>query len=88
MKASGSRVLSIAMLVFFAIGATMGWLVISGVARGETRLPLKQAYLRRPVSRVQEPAMFWLAVGVYAAVGVGALTLGALALRERVRLRR
>jgi len=52
--------------------------VTSGVARGETYLPLKQATLRRSVSRAQEPVTFWVSIGVYAAMGAGALALGVL----------
>jgi hypothetical protein len=52
------------------------------VTRGETTLPLKQATLRRTVSREQEPATFWLSIGVYAAIGAGALAIGAFLARE------
>jgi hypothetical protein len=78
---TGHRTLMIAVLVFFAVAAVMGWLVATGVARGETRLPLKQASLRRPVSRDSEPAMFWVSIGLYAALGTGALTLSVLGAR-------
>jgi hypothetical protein len=72
----GNRALLVAVLVLFALAAAMGWLVTTGVARGETYLPLKQATLRRTVSRVQEPVTFWVSIGIYAVVGAGALALG------------
>lgn len=74
----GSRALLIAVLVLLVLAGAMGWLVTSGVARGETYLPLKQATLRRSVSRAQEPVTFWMSIGVYAAIGAGALALGVL----------
>lgn len=76
-----NRALLVAVLLFLALSALMGWMAMSGVARGETRLPLKQASLRRTVSRAQEPVTFWMSVGVYAAISAGALTLGVLGLR-------
>lgn len=78
---SGSQALLVAVLVLFGVAVLMGWLTASSVARGETRLPLKQATLRRTVSRAQEPVTFWISIGVYAAIGAGALTLGVFAAR-------
>jgi hypothetical protein len=75
---AGNRALLVAVLVLLVLAAAMGWLVTSGVARGETYLPLKQATLRRTVSREQEPVTFWISIGVYAAIGTGALALGVL----------
>lgn len=77
-----NNALLIALLVLFVIAATMGWLVTTGVARGETRLPLKQSSLRRAVSREHEPVMFWVSISIYAALGGVALTLGVLGIRE------
>jgi hypothetical protein len=79
---SGNRALLIAMVALFALSATMGWLVATGVGRGSTYLPLKQSSLRRAVLREQEPAMFWVSVGIYATIGAGAAVLGLLAIRE------
>jgi len=76
--AAGNRALLVAVLVLLVVAAAMGWLVTSGVARGETYLPLKQATLRRTVSRAQEPVTFWMSIGVYSAIGAGALALGVL----------
>ena len=81
-KRSGSRALLIAVCALFALAALMAWVVTRGVVRGETRLPLQRATLRRPVSRAQEPVTFWISIGAYAAVGAGALVLGALGVRE------
>ena len=74
-------------LVMFAIAVVMGWLVTAGVSRGETRLPLKLASLRRPVARDQEPAMFWTSIGIYFGIGAGTLVLGVLGVREARQLR-
>ena len=73
---AGSRALLVVVLVLLMLAATMSWLVARGVARGETYLPLKQATLRRTVSREQEPVTFWISIGLYAAIGAGALSLG------------
>jgi hypothetical protein len=75
---AGSRALLITVVVLLVLAAAMGWLVTSGVARGETYLPLKQATLRRTVSREREPVTFWISIGVYAVIGAGALALGVL----------
>jgi hypothetical protein len=76
------RALLVAVLLLFLLAGSMGWLVTRGVARGETHLPIKGGF-RRTVSRTQEPAMFWVSIGIYATVGTGALALGALGLRAR-----
>jgi hypothetical protein len=83
----GSRALLVAVLLLLAIAAGMMWLVVNGLLQGETVLPIRQAYLRRTLSRLQEPAMFWLAIGLYTSIGVGALTLGVLGVRAWRRLR-
>jgi hypothetical protein len=75
---AGNRALLVAVLVLLLLAAAMSWLVTTGVARGETYLPLKQATLRRIVSREQEPVTYWISIGVYAAIGTGALVLGVL----------
>jgi hypothetical protein len=75
---AGNRALLVAVLVLLMLAAAMGWLVTSGVARGQTYLPLKQASLRRTVSREQEPVTFWISIGMYGAIGAGALVLGVL----------
>ena len=81
-----NRALVIAVLLCFILAGGAGWFVARGVTRGETYLPIKQAYLRRTVLREREPAMFWVSIGVYAAVGAGALVLGVLGVREGRRL--
>jgi hypothetical protein len=78
---SANRTLLGVVVGLFLLAALMGWLVATGVARGETRLPLRQSTLRRPVPRATEPATFWLSIGVYATVGAGALALGVLGAR-------
>jgi hypothetical protein len=83
---AGQRALLVAVLLLFALAGAMGWLVTRGVARGETYYPTKRAYLRRTVSRGQEPTMFWVSIGLYAVVGAGALTLGTLGVRAGRRL--
>lgn len=83
---AGKRALLVAVLLLFAIAGGMGLLVTRGLARGETYLPTKRAFLRRTVSRQQEPGMYWVSIGVYAAIGAATLTLGALGVREGRRL--
>ena len=78
---SENRALLIAMLALLVLAAGMAWLVLSGVARGETYLPIKSAVLRRTVSRENEPAMFWVSTGLYTIIGAGSLVLGVIAAR-------
>lgn len=84
---AGVRALVVAVLLMFALAATMGWLVTRGLASGQTTLPMQRATLRRPVARVDEPVMYWFVIGLYSAVGVGALALGAFGVREGRRSR-
>jgi hypothetical protein len=71
-----------AVLLLFVLSGTMGWLAARGIQRGQTTLPLRRATLRRTVARAEEPAMFWLSIGIYAAISAGALGVGALGVRE------
>ena len=84
---AGTGALLVVVLLLLALAGAMGWLVTRGVVRGETTYPARQAYLRRTVSRQQEPGVFWLSIGVYAVIGSGALTLGVLGARAGLRLR-
>jgi hypothetical protein len=86
-RPSETRALLLAVVLLFALAGAMGWLSARGLARGETYLASKRSFLRRTVSREQEPGLFWLSIGVYAAIGAGALTLGALGVRAGRRLR-
>jgi len=64
----------------------MAWLVKSSIDDGTTILPAKQASVRRSVSRTEEPVMFWVAVGLYAGIGLGSaglLVWGAAQVRRR-----
>jgi len=83
---AGMRALLVAVLLLFALAGTMGWLVTRGVSRGETSYPSQRATLRRPVSRQEEPGMFWVSIGIYATIGAGALTLGLFGARAAWRL--
>lgn len=78
----GRGALLLAVLLLFALAGAMGWVSVRGLSTGVTHLPLRQASLRRPVERQQESATFWLAIGMYSALGIGALTLGLLGARE------
>lgn len=79
-----SRPLLLAVVLLFALAAGAGWLVATGVSRGETRLPIK--HVRRTVSREREPAMFWVSIGVYGVFSAGTLVLGVLGVRAGRRL--
>jgi hypothetical protein len=82
----GMGALFLASVLLLALGAALVWLALSCYVEGEAILPMQRATLRRTVVRAEEPATFWLAVGVYAALGAGAFTLGAFGMRERRRL--
>jgi hypothetical protein len=61
--------------LLLGLAGAMAWLVAEGVATGDTLLPLKQATLRRTVLRDDDPLMFWVSIGIYAVVGLGAAGL-------------
>ena len=77
-----------AIAVLFTITGLMGWFVWRGVTSGETYLPIKNASHRRMVSRLKEPALYWVSIGAYSVAGAGALGLGVWLMREAFRLRR
>lgn len=83
----GMRALLVAVLLLFTLAGAMGWLVVRGASRGEATLPMPRATQRRPVSRAQEPATYWLSMGIYAAIGAGSLALGVLGARAAPRSR-
>lgn len=58
----------IALLIAFAGG--MGWLTAGGISGGTTHLPTNRASRQRSIVRQEEPAMFWLSIGVYCAAGL------------------
>lgn len=58
-------------IVLIGITAGMAWLVISGLNSGSTRFPSKKGAPQRAVLRQQEPVMFYVAIGIYAAIGLG-----------------
>lgn len=76
------RALRLAIGLVLLLAATMGWLVTRSVTRGEAPIPLKRASLQRVVARADEPVMFWVATGLYATFGLGALALGVWGVRE------
>lgn len=58
------------------ISIVMGWLVTSGISSGETYFPAKRSSQQRSVVREQEPATFWMSIGVYSAIGLGSAGVG------------
>lgn len=66
-----------ALVIAILLGVTVGmaWLVTSGLTSGETVYPGKRASQHRGVVRQQEPALFWFAIVLYAAIGVGTFAL-------------
>lgn len=72
-------------VLLLGISTAMGWLVGTGLSRGETYFPSKISSHRRSVSRQQEPVTYWISVGIYAGVGLGALGLAGWILRESLR---
>lgn len=79
--------LLIAVTLLLAVTMSMGWLVGSGLSKGETYFPSKHATQRRVVVRQEEPATFWASLGIYAAIGAGTLGLAAWLVRESIRQR-
>jgi len=83
---SQMRALILAIVLMLGLAGGMGWLVARGVTQDETWFPSKRATQRRMVVRAEEPAMFWVSIGVYAAISAGALGLAAWGAREGWRL--
>jgi hypothetical protein len=86
-RRSQSRALLVAIAIMLGIGGGLGWLVQRSLAKGETYFPAKRASQQRIVRRADEPATFWLSVGIYATLSTGALGLAAWGVREGLRLR-
>lgn len=74
--------LAAVILIMLALAGAMAWFVKTGLERGETFLPLKRPSLKRTVSREKEPATFWLCIGVFSTVGLGAAGFAAWLTRE------
>lgn len=75
------RALVVAIALLLVIACAMGGIVTDGLQRGATWWPAPRATQQRVVSRGDEPASFWLAIGVYALVGGGSAGLALWMLR-------
>lgn len=84
-SASGKerQALLIAIVLVLAISGGMCWLVVSGLTSGDTFWPST----RRSVALSAEPGMYWTAIVVYSAIGLGTLGLGLWGIREGRKLR-
>lgn len=82
----GMRALMLAIMLLLALSGGMLLLVISGLTSGHTTLPIKRATTLRQVTRTDDVALYWVSIGIYTTLGLGALGMGAWALRERKRL--
>ncbi len=78
------RALLLAVVLVLGIAVGMAWLVGNGLRKGETYLPGKRASQQRSVLRSQEPALFWGSIGIYSAIGLGALGLAVWGIRQKV----
>ena len=65
----------LAVTILLALAGGMAWLVYDGVGTGETVFPSKSAAQRRSVLRDDEPILFWVSLGLYASIGLGAVGL-------------
>lgn len=81
----GRRALTVAVLLLLSITIAMAWLVARGIHQGETYFPSKRVSQQRVVTRAEEPATFWLALGLYSVISLGALGLSAWGIREGTR---
>ena len=82
----GMRALLVAIFLMLVVSGGMSWMVATGLTRGVTTLPHKSASARRPVVRAEQPAMYWVAITIYTAVGFGTLAFAVWGVRERRRL--
>ncbi len=74
--------LLLAVVALLAVTAGAGWLANQGIQNGQTRLPVKFGAQRRPIVRVEDPALFWTSIGIYSAAALGTLGLAAWLLKE------
>ncbi len=79
------RGLFIVITLLLILTGWMGWLVKTGLETGVTKLPMKRASLQRPTNRAEEPAMFFVSIGIYSVIGLGSLGLAVWVLRETFR---
>ena len=78
----------LAVILLLALAGGTAWLVYAGVGTGETVFPSKLASQRRSVSRADEPLLFWVSIGLYAAVALGCVALVAWGATQTRRNRR
>jgi len=69
------RALALVLAMLLAFSGWMAWIVKEGIDKGEVRFFAGKGTMRRMVVREKEPVMFHVSVGLYAAVGAGALGL-------------
>jgi hypothetical protein len=82
MSKKSAAALFLVIAILLGVMATMGWLVGSGLSKGETFFPSKRATQRRSVARLQEPVTFWISIGLYSAIGIGSLGFAGWLVRE------
>lgn len=72
-------------VILLSIAGGMAWLVSGGIASGSTHFPSQRPSTRRIVTRQQEPATFWLAIGTYFVLGLGSGAAGLWMIRQACR---
>ena len=82
----GYRALLLAVVLLLALSAAAGGMAWRGVQNGETTLRIPRTSVSRPVQRSEDPAMFWVIIGIFGTVTGVALALGLLAAREAGRM--
>jgi len=76
------RGLLLAIIALLAFAGGMGWLVQSGIRKGETFCPATTGSHRRVVSRSEKPALFWVSIELYSLLGSGTLGLALWSIQE------
>jgi hypothetical protein len=84
-RQSQARALLVFIVIMLGIAGGTGWLLTRGLAHGETWFPSKRISNSRVVDRVQEPVMFWTAVGLYGVLCCGAAGFAVWLVREGMR---
>lgn len=64
-RTSQARALLVYVIAMLAVAGGTGWLVVRGLTQGKTGLPAKGASFHQVVDRDRDPAIFWMAIGVY-----------------------
>jgi len=78
-------VLWLVISIMMCIAGGLIWLATSGIQNGETYLPSSKPSQRRTIIRQDEPATYWLSIGIYGLAGLASAAAGLWLTRQALR---